>query len=165
MRTEKEELDDYLADLREKLHFSDDPEYLARYIELGGDLGQDLRTYLANLVRERAPKPRGKKDGLRDVDFCMRVDDWIFSEHMRRCIRAANPDGTKTPEETFRDLHGAGIEEPSVEEALRHLIEHRPDYVCEVLSKQHTDDIEIGSMRRVYERGRKLLGPLARRPS
>ena len=111
-------LEERVDGLCEDFAISEHPKYLAEYIERGGEIGDDplLRKYLANLIREHAPKPRGNKDSLRDVDVYQIVEWW----------RLMNDQDSKQRKKR-----------PSLQEAFRLFEEDDPETKIDAFQKQY----------------------------
>jgi hypothetical protein len=116
-------LEEHVDGLRVDFAISEHPKYLAEYIERGGEIGDDpllhkylVHKYLANLIREHAPKPRGNKDSLRDVDVYQIVEWW----------RLMNDQDSKQRKKR-----------PSLQEAFRHFEEDDPEAKMGTFQKQY----------------------------
>jgi hypothetical protein len=71
---------EHLENLANSFFISNEPEYLARYIEEDGKLSDEMRGFLAKLIRDYAPKPRGNTKPLRDNSFYHAVEAWCGSQ-------------------------------------------------------------------------------------
>ena len=130
---------------RERLLY-DDPIALAAYIEDGGEIDVALRWFLAERLRRRKqrqfPSPRGDKNERRDMEVFeavekIRVDmamqagkdgDGGFAAYMKRVSK----------------------EMPTIDAGLVRYIKTAPEF------KDQDGDVEIGGIRKQYDRGRKI---------
>ena len=110
--TEDDELDSYqdqyLDQVWDDFVISGNPVHLAKYIEGGGDIGDDilLRKYLSYVLRGYAPKPRGSSDRVRDVQVYLKVQWWLS---------------------TYRNHLPPKKKRPLLQEAYRHFTFDDPD--------------------------------------
>ena len=120
--SENQYLDEYLTTCWESFIQSDHPEYLAKYIERGGEIGDEprLREYLAKILREYAPKPRGNSDRIRDIDVYEQIQ-WSLINN------------------------GQGQELPPLERAFEQLADDRPEVDIDTLRKQYSRGRKIMS--------------------
>ena len=136
----------YEEHLLDKMIHSDDPEHLALYIEEGGTLTDGMRANLAKLIRERALKPRGNPNRLRDIDVYLEVERWRKNEvdaPIRKEIKEAGLTGMKAMHHFLSAPRNAL---PSCQKAYVHLTIDDPEAKTEAIQKQ-------------YERGREILSP------
>jgi len=136
----------YEEHLLDKIIHSDDPEHLARYIEEGGTLTDGMRKNIAKIIRERAPKPRGKSNPLRDIDVYLEVERWRQNEvdaPIREEIKRKGITGMKAMRRFLSAPRGAL---PSCQKAYEHLTINDPNANTDAIQKQ-------------YERGRDILNP------
>jgi hypothetical protein len=136
----------YEEHLLENVIYSDDPEHLARYIEEGGALSDNLREYLAKLIRDRAPKPRGNSDPLRDLDVYFEVESWRQNEidnPIREEIKKAGLTGW---EAMHFFLSKPRKRLPSRQKAYEHFTLDDPE-------------ANIAAIQKQYERGRDIINP------
>lgn len=111
--------DQYLDQVWDDFVISGNPAHLAQYIEGGGEIGDDilLRKYLSYVLREYAPKPRGKSDRVRDVQVYFKVQWWQKGSLMDN----SNPRKNQS----------------SLQEAFRHFTIDDPDAKTDAFQKQY----------------------------
>ena len=51
------------------------PDALAQYIELGGEIDDQVRAAIVKGLREGPPKNKGGRDNIRDIDVYMKIKD------------------------------------------------------------------------------------------
>jgi len=145
----------YIDFLTGQLESSDDPEDLAKYVEAGGTLDEGLRSYIASLIRKYAPKSRGGRNQKRDCDVYLRVEFWRLMQRGLGLPAQATGDAAGSKELTNAQktsvLPTRRVPKPSINDGLEHLIETDPEL------RSSVDDVNIETIRRQYERGRKLL--------
>jgi hypothetical protein len=135
---------EYESVLYENLVYSNDPEHLARYIERGGTITDELRDELAALIREKARKPRGSSDRLRDIKVYQDVERWRQLQ-IDDPVRKKVSDGDLSGEEAFfKFLSEPRGKLPSLQKAFEHFAKDDPDGKTDAIQKQ-------------YERGRDIL--------
>ena len=135
--------EEYLLD---RMIHSDDPEHLALYIEEGGTLTDGMRDNLAKFIRERALRPRGNPDRLRDIDVYLEVERWRkneVDEPVRKEIKKAGLTGMEAMRYFLSAPRNAL---PSCQKAYVRLTTDDPEANTDAIQKQ-------------YERGRDILNP------
>ncbi len=151
--------EDFLFD---KLCDSEHPEDLARYIEEGGEITDEMRLYLADLARERAPKTRGGANRKRDIDVYWEVEKWRRECALAQIIAKGGSNHSEKPDRNSETSNGqmkaASIETfeaiedevsknlPTLQRAFQHFT-----------SDEEDAEIKIWPYQKQYERGRQLL--------
>ena len=155
----------YLEHLRSCISISNDPEYLASYIEEGGEITNAMRGLLAKLIRDRAPKPRGKASPLTDRSFYQQVETWRTSQENAPIYKHLNENDLSLQEKLRAFSEIPKNSRPSPEEAFRHFETKLHYEDIKDTEDEHIDDIEgidddtpvdVSTLRKRYERGRKL---------
>lgn len=125
------------------------PKALAAYIEAGGDLDEGLRKHLASMIRRYFPKPRGGTDPRGDIEFYEFVRDWCIFEPIRRvaCELRKRSGDDPSAEEVISAM-------PVLSKKLRN--EDGLRHVINTGAFGLTPDTEINSLRKKYNRGKKL---------
>lgn len=142
----------YFEFLRDRLNHSDDPEDLAIYVEAGAELGPELRAEIATIIRNYAPRPRGGKDSLRDKNLYERVEGWRSRSRDEIAVKNFRHEHGRNPEGLeFFDLPRGETTLPTINDALEYIIENDPKLAL------LGGDVNVETLRRQYERGRKLL--------
>jgi hypothetical protein len=111
--------DQYLDQVWEQYFISGNPVHLAEYIEGGGEIGDDkiLRKCLADILRNHAPRTRGKSNPERDVEVYYKVKWW----RMWSLMDKSNPKKKRS----------------SLQEAYRHFTIDDPDAKTDAFQKQY----------------------------
>jgi hypothetical protein len=151
-------LEDFLFD---KLSDGENPEDLARYIEEGGELTAEMRTWLAELIRKKAPKARANKDPKRDLEVYWTIEAWRRERAEETILNVASHEVAKdrpatskadnfpTQEMTDADFKAAEdrlkLNYPSLQEAFRYFS-----------SDGDNAENKLDAVQKQYERGRKL---------
>lgn len=136
---------DYQAMLLEDLNISGNPNGLAEYIEKGGKLSPEMRSHIADLIREFVPDKPGASDKKRDFDFYIEVESWIEKESLSE-IRKELADFSGDEHEKmllFFEKSRTEYKKVSNAEAFRHFQDIKGTPNLDVLKKR-------------YERGRSI---------
>jgi hypothetical protein len=157
----------YIDILRSNFSVSNDPEYLASYIEEGGEITDAMRGFLAKLIRDRAPKRRGKSKPLSDNLFYQEVEAWRTSQENAPIYQHINKNMSKIT--TLEAIRAFGEipknKRPSLQNAFKHFATklHFSDikYIedAKIAKIDGIDDdtyIDEGTLRKRYERGRDI---------
>jgi hypothetical protein len=111
--------------------FTQHPDALASYIELGGLIDDQVRAAIVERLREGPPKNKGSRDNIRDIEVYMRIKKIhfgpIFGGHEHE------DGGQHGPTKTLKKAR-------------------------EIYLKQLGYALEDGTIRKQYSRGRHLLG-------
>jgi hypothetical protein len=147
----KREIDHlYLEHLVSTMSISDDPEYLALYIEEGGELNNYMRGFLAKLVRDKVPKKRGGPRPLDDLNYYQQVEAWLTSQENAPIYDHINENMSTI---TYLEAIKAFEEIPK---NIRHFAEEAHRHFANELTVDGGTDIDEGTLRKRYERGRKI---------
>ena len=161
----REGFPEHLENLFDGFLTSSDPEYLARYIEDGGNISKALRGYIAKVIRDYAPKPHGNSTRPHDHAFYEKVEAWRTSEENAPIYQYL-----KKSDLTLQEILRAFSEipkkkRPSLESAYRHFETNLHLIDIEDIEDEKIDDVEginddnftdVGTLRKKYNRGQKI---------
>jgi hypothetical protein len=130
-----------LKNLANNFLVSNEPEYLARYIEEDGKLSDAMRGFLAKLIRDHAPKRQGNAKPLRDNSFYHKVEAWCSSQE-NAPIYNYIAENELTLQETLKAFEQTPKNiRPTLQSAYRHFANQL--------------NIDESTLQKQYERGRK----------
>ncbi len=139
---------DHLEYIWEKYIFSSDPEFLASYLELGGELDERVCREVCQILRDGPSPKKGGRNTIRDVEVYMAIQDIRFDEAMKIILRDSSG-GFKT-----RQSSPTGVGATVSSKPKRVTLQNARDVYIKSLGQSVEDD----TIRKQYERGRRLLG-------
>jgi hypothetical protein len=131
MIQDEADLLNHIDSLWEHFIFTGHPDALASYIELGGEIDDNVRGAIVKILREGPPKKKGSRDNIRDIEVYMRIKEIKNGPLFRKVNQA----------------------EQEILGPTRTLKKAREIYIKQ-LSVTEPDD----TVRKQYDRGKKLLG-------
>ena len=127
--------------------FSGDPNYLATYLELGGEFDDPVCREVCRILRDGPPSKKGGRNNIRDVKVFMDIERIRFDEDIKTMAKM-NYDADKESRISPTDTNASTFPKPK----RMTLREARETYIKR-LEKFVKDD----TIRKQYERGRRLL--------
>jgi hypothetical protein len=139
---------DHLEYIWEKYVFSGDPNYLASYLELGGEFDDQVCREVCRILRDGHPSKKGERNTIRDVEVYMAIKDIRFDEAIESFCRESSG-GDKTSRVSPTDTSATASPKPK----RMTLQIARETYI-----KKLENSVEDDTIRKQYERGRRILG-------
>jgi len=139
---------DHLEYVWEKYVFSSDPNYLAMYLELGGKFDDQVCCEVCRILRDGPPSKKGGRNIIRDVEVYMAIQGIRFDEAIKIICRESYGED-KTSRASPTDTSATTSPKPK----RMTLQEARETYI-----KGLGISVEDDTIRKQYERGRRILG-------
>jgi hypothetical protein len=145
MSRDEHDLINHLSHVWELYALSQDPKHLAGYLELGGEIDDDVRRAVCRVLRDGPPSKKGGRNSLFDVEVYLAIDKIrleptiefigteLFSKGQAQETRKPVPNKSRAPKKMTK-------------------IEARKIYI-ERLGKAVEDD----TIRKQYDRGKRIL--------
>ena len=138
------------------------PNDFAEYIEKGGDITDEMRAILGDLVRNRMPKPRGKSDKSRDLEVWWEVEEWRREIALLKTFsNSGNLKSKKPRKKIYTDIDPsdvASIEDFELIEAeIRKNYPPKDEAYNHFSSDEEDEGVDKETYKKQYERSEKLM--------